>query len=495
MTPERLKDLLSRGEGWDIEFKECADALSNGVFETVCSFSNRHGGHLLLGVNDDGKVSGVSRGAAKGIHNNFISLLNNSRKISPSLYLSLEEVEIDGKLVLYVYVPVSSQVVLCDGKIYDRSEDADIDVTKSTDLAADLYARKSSLFSEREVFPYATLGDMRPELVPRVKQMAANRLRNHPWKEMDGMELFKSAGLYEDDKRTGKRGFNLAGILLFGRDEVIRSCAPGYMTDCLLRRNDIDRYDDRRTVGTNLIDAFDRIISFISEHTMDRFFPIGVRNVSVRSWIARELVSNLLAHREYSSSFMSRVIIEKERMVTENWNRSRMFGKLEPDNFTPLSKNPIIARFFVNIGYADELGSGMRNLYKYTRIYTNGAEPELMEGEIFRAIIPLRDSLDPLKDSLEPFSPLKDSLSPLKGSLTPLKGSLSPLKDSLDPLKDSLSPLKDSFDPLNDSLDPLNDSLDPLKDSLDPLSQRKDTLRHNNGTLRQNKGSLQPLTD
>jgi ATP-dependent DNA helicase RecG len=208
----------------------------------------------------------------------------------------------------------------------------------------------------------------------------------------------------------------LAGILLFGRDEVIRSCAPGYMTDCLLRRKNIERYDDRRTVGTNLIDAFDQIMSFISEYTMDRFFLIGVQNVSVRSWIARELVSNLLAHREYSSSFMSRVIIEKERIVTENWNRSQMFGKLDPDNFTPRSKNPIIARFFVNIGYADELGSGMRNLYRYTRIYTDGAEPELIEGDIFRAIVPLAAG-DPVKtdDSL---NPLKNPLNPLMDSLT-----------------------------------------------------------------------------
>jgi ATP-dependent DNA helicase RecG len=103
MTPEGLRKLLSQGEGWDMEFKECVDALSNSVFETVCSFSNRHGGHLLLGVDDDGRVLGVNRNAAKGIRDNFISLLNNPQKISPSLYLSLEEIEIDGKLVLYAY--------------------------------------------------------------------------------------------------------------------------------------------------------------------------------------------------------------------------------------------------------------------------------------------------------------------------------------------------------------------------------------------------------
>ena len=43
---------------------------------------------------------------------------------------------------------------------------------------------------------------------------------------------------------------------------------------------------------------------------------------------------------------------------------------------------------FDSIGYADELGSGMRNSYKYTLMYS-GAEPEFIEGDIFKIIIPL----------------------------------------------------------------------------------------------------------
>jgi len=42
----------------------------------------------------------------------------------------------------------------------------------------------------------------------------------------------------------------------------------------------------------------------------------------------------------------------------------------------------------VNIGRADQLGSGVRNLYRYTKIYS-GSEPELIEGDIFKTIIPL----------------------------------------------------------------------------------------------------------
>jgi ATP-dependent DNA helicase RecG len=99
-------------------------------------------------------------------------------------------------------------------------------------------------------------------------------------------------------------------------------------------------------------------------------------------------VSNLLVHREYSKSFLSRLIIEKSRIYAENWNRSNRHGRIDPDNFTPDAKNPLLAWFFVNIGRADYMGSGIRSLYKYTKIYS-GSEPELIEGDIFRTIIPI----------------------------------------------------------------------------------------------------------
>ena len=34
---------------------------------------------------------------------------------------------------------------------------------------------------------------------------------------------------------SGIQGYNLAGVLLFGKDEVIRSCCPGYITDAIYR--------------------------------------------------------------------------------------------------------------------------------------------------------------------------------------------------------------------------------------------------------------------
>lgn len=47
-------------------------------------------------------------------------------------------------------------------------------------------------------------------------------------------------------------------------------------------------------------------------------------------------------------------------------------------------------KVFREIGLADELGSGMKNTYKYTKMYS-GDEPQFVEGDVFRITIPLSE--------------------------------------------------------------------------------------------------------
>ena len=81
---------------------------------------------------------------------------------------------------------------------------------------ADLYSRKFAAYTEREIFPYVTEKELRLDLIQRAQKMALTENRNHPWKDMSEMEIIKSAGLYDEDWRTGKKGFNLACVLLLG---------------------------------------------------------------------------------------------------------------------------------------------------------------------------------------------------------------------------------------------------------------------------------------
>lgn len=112
--------------------------------------------------------------------------------------------------------------------------------------------------------------------------------------------------------------------------------------------------------------------------------------VSLRNILVREMVSNTLMHREFTSTYAAKFVIQQEKMYVENANRAAKGGSITPDNLEPNPKNPIIASFFRNIGRADRLGSGVRNLYKYSRYYS-GQEPEFKEGGIFRIVVPLDD--------------------------------------------------------------------------------------------------------
>jgi ATP-dependent DNA helicase RecG len=337
----------------------------------VSAFSNRYGGYLLLGVEDDGRISGVNPNSLKDIKRNFANTLNNSQRFAPTLFLALEEAKLNGKTILWCYVPANSQIVIFGGKIYDRVEDGDVDITRNSVMVAQIHQRKVADYSERKIFPYAKERDFEfARLMPLVRRLATTHRTNHPWEKMTNDEIIRSAGLYQTEPESGKSGYTLAAILLFGRTETIRACTPNYVTDAICRRENLDRYDDRLMVMVNLIDAYDQLIEFIGKHTLDRFFLVNDQRVSVRSWIARELVSNIFVHREYTSAYPAKIIIERDRIVTENWNLPKKPGRIDPNNFIPFPKNPILARFFVNIGRADVLGSGVRNLYYYGRRYS-----------------------------------------------------------------------------------------------------------------------------
>ena len=163
------------------------------------------------------------------------------------------------------------------------------------------------------------------DVIKRAKKMAIGRVDNHAWADMNEEGILRSSGLILIDPDTGKEGITLAAILLFGKDSTIMSVLPQYKTDAIYRVKNMDRYDDRDVVITNLIDSFRRLMDF---------------------------------------------------------------GKKHLNKFEAFPKNPPISKVFREIGYADELGSGMRNTNKYTKLYSGGT-PIFIEDNIFRINIPI----------------------------------------------------------------------------------------------------------
>lgn len=392
MDLKEFQSILTIGETVAVEFKRCGNGIESDTYETVCSFLNRFGGDIFMGVLDDGTVVGVPEKAASDMIKNFIKVISNPALFTPTVYLVPEIIKYNEKYtIIHVHIQPSAEVHSYKKVIYDRVDDADVKVT-ATSAIAQMYIRKQNIFTERKIYPYAKMEDLRLDLLPKIRILAINHAGgNHPWATMDDYTLLKSAGLYGHDIVTGEEGYNLAAIMLLGKDDVILNVAPTYVTDALVRKVNVDRYDDREIIKTNLIDSYSQLLEFGRKHLPDKFFLEDTVNKSLRNTIVREMVSNTLMHREFTSSYTAKFVIEKDRMYIENANRSIKDGSITVDNLEPISKNPIIAAFFRNIGYADQLGSGVRKLFKYSKFYS-GSQPEFIEGDVFKIIVPLDEN-------------------------------------------------------------------------------------------------------
>ena len=332
MEIKEVQSILTIGETVAVEFKRCGNGIENDTYETVCSFLNRFGGDLFMGILDDGTVVGIPEKAAPDMVKNFIKVISNPTLFSPTIYLVPEIIKYDeSHTIIHVHILPSAEVHSFKKVIYDRVDDADIKIT-STSAIAQMYIRKQNIFTEKKIYPYAKMEDLGLDLLPKIRIMAQNHAGGqHPWTTMDDQELLKSAGLYGRDIVTGEEGFNLAAIMLLGKDDVILNVAPTYVTDALVRKVNVDRYDDREIIKTNLIESYSQLLDFGRKNLPDKFF-------------------------------------------------------LEPN-----PKNPLIASFFRNIGYADQLGSGVRKLFKYSKYYS-GKDPLFVEDDVFRIIVPLDDA-------------------------------------------------------------------------------------------------------
>lgn len=158
---------------------------------------------------------------------------------------------------------------------------------------------------------------------------------------MSDEELLRSAGLILKDTETQKEGVTIAAILLFGKDSTIMSALPQYKTDLIFHIDDANRYNDSKVIVTNLLDTYERMIAFGQKHLSDPFFLEDGLSISVRDKILREICSNSLSHRDYSSGYTAKLVIEREQLYTENANRSHGHGLL----YRPLSHIQRILRF------------------------------------------------------------------------------------------------------------------------------------------------------
>ena len=120
---------------------------------------NGNGGDILLGVSDNGKITGVSEEFVEILRKDFANLSNNPQKIDPSFLIHPQILSLEGKKVIHAFIPASSQVHRTGGKVFDRSVDGDYEV-KSSEQIKNLYLRKNAFYTESTIFPFLQEGSL-----------------------------------------------------------------------------------------------------------------------------------------------------------------------------------------------------------------------------------------------------------------------------------------------------------------------------------------------
>ena len=130
-----LFELIARGEGEELEFKQ-KTTHPHRISRTLVSLANTRGGHVLVGVDDAGRVVGV-RDAEEEL---FVLRDAAEHYIEPPLTtLRFQEVEEDGRTVLIVTVPESfskphrALVAPNDWRGYVRVRDASVQTSGLTE--------------------------------------------------------------------------------------------------------------------------------------------------------------------------------------------------------------------------------------------------------------------------------------------------------------------------------------------------------------------------
>ena len=197
--------------------------------------------------------------------------------------------------------------------------------------------KSRSALQKGTIYPYAERTDLRPDVITRVRKMASScRRTTHGglWVTLTFWEVLSCIR----DFQTGKDGFTLAAILLFGKDETILSVVPHLRIDAITRRDSIDRYDDRDDIAPISSKSLWPPAT-VGKHLNDPFYLENDRRIS----LLRPYFTGSNQQCSYPASmpmrFPAKFIIDRDKFSTENSNKPHGHGMIDPSHLRPIQNS------------------------------------------------------------------------------------------------------------------------------------------------------------
>lgn len=373
ISPSDILAKLAWGEESDMEFKSAKGGLPKNLWETYSAMANTRGGMILLGVEDDGTISGIKE--LDVIKKSFWDTINNRSKVNINL-LKNEDVQVietqDG-IILAIRIPRAMRyerpIFIGQNPMqgtYRRNSEGDYHCTEQEVLR--ILADRSEKSVDSHILPHFTLDDLDLVSLKQYRQRLLAHKPTHPWLEEDDKGLLMKLGAWRCCRDSGSEGLTVAGLLMFGREESLREAIPQYHVDFRekLSNDPKIRWTDRITLdGTwsgNLYQFYMRVVQRLGADLKLPFQLDGDlfrKGESVVHVAIREVLVNALIHADYQG--VGGIIIEKYQDRFELSNPGSLLISFEQLLFGNISecRNKSLQTMFSMIGAAEKAGSGV----------------------------------------------------------------------------------------------------------------------------------------
>ena len=411
MLKNELLEIIANGENSGVEFKR-DDIRPEQLAKEIVAMANFQGGRIILGVEDDGTISGLQRDNTEEWVMNVIS-----NKIHPLILPFYEEVKIDdNKVVAVITFPqgVSKPYVVRERhgeeKIYIRVGSTSRLATREQQMR--LFELGGMLHTEAIPVPRTDMSclDMarlqnyledilRDPDVPKNEREWEKRLLGLGFLVKSGGIVYCSvAGLILFGKNP-RRFLKQAGIRIFvfkGKDKEYQAEMDEIIDAPLIGRWSITG-SGKELIDDGLIEKFlDQIKPFITVEpdTIDEHFRREI------VWLypsdaVRETVINALAHRDWTRFVDIEVGIYSDRLEVISpgaLQNSMTIEKMIAGQRYP--RNPLIMEVLRDYGYVDFRGMGVRTKIIPLMKKYNKAEPIFEATEDYLKTVLPRKPID-----------------------------------------------------------------------------------------------------
>lgn len=370
-----VEELMEKKESVEIEFKSAAGGFPRSFWETYSSFANTDGGTIVLGVKEkkgEFYIDSLTDELIEKYKKEFWSGVNNKDIVNLNL-LSNDDVvdaEFDGHKVILFYIPRATR----DQRpiyhtpnpyngTYKRNHEGDFKCTEQE--VRRMYADANvAVSADSRILDNYTFEDIDKASLEQYRRLFDLAKPGHAWLALDDISLLKKLGGYKVDRQTGKEGFTLAGLLMFGKTDAItdEACAPNFFLDYRELGEDtsstrwLDRIYPDGTWEANLFQFYKRVLPKLQEILPLPFHLEGdTRKDETPAHVAvREALINTLIHADYSVNASTVITRSKNELVFSNPGCLLVSKQQFYDGGDSVCRNLALQKMFMMFGKAEK---------------------------------------------------------------------------------------------------------------------------------------------